>query len=121
MASSTSANLEANNGGVRLGCWKRASRLREEAERGSDWSMATSTFPTVIYPKLRALRRWVRLGCKVERMSRREGVGRGRNEQQRMVREGPQPFILIPWLGVYGALVERDWTARAVFLDSVVR
>jgi hypothetical protein len=55
MASSTSANLEANNGRVRFGCWKRASRLREEAERGSGWSTATFTFPTAIYPKLRAL------------------------------------------------------------------
>jgi hypothetical protein len=81
MASSTSANLEANNGRVRFGCWKRAPRLREEVERGSSWSMATSTFPTAIYPKLRALQRWVCLGCKVERMSRREGVGRGRNVQ----------------------------------------
>jgi hypothetical protein len=31
-----------------------------------------------IYPKLRALRRWIRLGCKVERMSRRERVERRR-------------------------------------------
>jgi hypothetical protein len=43
--------------------------------------MATFTFPTVIYPKLRALMRWIRLGCKVERMSRRERVERERNEQ----------------------------------------
>jgi hypothetical protein len=44
--------------------------------------MATSTFPMAIYPKLRALRRWIRLGCKVERMSRREGVERGKNGRQ---------------------------------------
>jgi hypothetical protein len=46
-----------------------------------------------IYPKLRALRRWIRLGCKVERMSRREGVRRGRTEQQGMVQEGAPGFI----------------------------
>jgi hypothetical protein len=51
----------------------------EQREVGG--STATSTFPMAIYPKLRALRRWIRLGCKVERMSRREGVGRGRTEQ----------------------------------------
>jgi hypothetical protein len=35
-----------------------------------------------IYPKLRALRRWIHLGCKVERMSRREGVERVKNGRQ---------------------------------------
>jgi hypothetical protein len=39
--------------------------------------MATSTFPTATYPKLRALRQWIHLGCKVERMSRREREWRG--------------------------------------------
>jgi hypothetical protein len=75
----------------------------------------------VIYPKLRALRRWIHLGCKVERMSRREGVGRGKNGRQERLRERGSAFIRIPWLGVYGALIGRDWTARAVFLDGVVR
>jgi hypothetical protein len=74
-----------------------------------------------IYPKLRALWRWIRLGCKVERMSKRERVERGKNGQQGRLRERGSAFILIPGLGVYGAFIGRDWTARAVFLDGVVR
>jgi hypothetical protein len=56
----------------------------------------------------------------VERMSRREGVGRGKNGRQERLRERGSAFIRVPWLGVHGALVERNWTARAMFLDGVV-
>jgi hypothetical protein len=56
----------------------------------------------------------------VERMSRREGVGRGKNGRQERLRERGLAFIRVPWLGVHGALIERNWTARAVFLDGVV-
>jgi hypothetical protein len=66
------------------------------------------------------LQRRIRLGCKVERMSRREGVGRGKNGRQERLRERGSAFIRVPWLGVHGALVERNWTARVVFLDGVV-
>jgi hypothetical protein len=121
MASSTLANLEANKGRVRFKWCEGAPRIREGAEGEVGWSTATSTFPMAIYPKLRALRQWIRLGCKVERMSRREGVERGKNGRHGKLRARGSAFILIPGLGVYGALVGRDWTARAVLQDGVVR
>jgi hypothetical protein len=52
-------------------------------------------------------------------MSRREGVGRGKNGRQERLRERGSAFIRVPWLEVHGPLVERNWTARAVFLDGV--
>jgi hypothetical protein len=74
MASSTSDNLEANKGGVRFRWCEGVLGIREGAEREVGWSTATSTSSMAIYPKLRALRRWICLGYKVERMSRKEGV-----------------------------------------------
>jgi hypothetical protein len=56
----------------------------------------------------------------VERMSRREGVGRGKNGQQERLRERGSAFIRVPWLEVHGALIEPNRRARAVFLDGVV-
>jgi hypothetical protein len=52
MASSASSNLEANKGEVTSGWCKGAPWFREEVERESGWSTATSTFPMAIYPKL---------------------------------------------------------------------
>jgi hypothetical protein len=51
----------------------------------------------------------------VEKMSRREGVGRGKNGRQERLRERGSAIILNPWPGVYGALAGR------VSLDGIVR
>jgi hypothetical protein len=53
-------------------------------------------------------------------MSRREGVGRGKNGRQERLRERGSAFIRVPWLEVHATLIEPNRRARAVFLDGVV-